>query len=72
MPLLTSSSQSQSLMRLSTRRTLWLRGKYRDSLSATVAVAALGVQLQQSMQETAVWGQMMDYHFLMVAAVRLV
>ena len=72
MPLLTSSSQSQSLMRLSTSHTLWLRGKYRDSLSATVAVAALGVQLQRSVQETAVWEQMMDYHFLMVAAVRLV
>ena len=59
-------------MRLSTRRTLWLRGKYRDSLSATVAVVALGVPLQQSVQETAVWEQMMDYHFLMVAAVRIV
>ena len=72
MPLLTSSSQSQSIMGLSTSHTLWLRGKYLDSLSATVAAAALGVPLQQSVQETAVWEQMMDYHFLMVAAVLLV
>lgn len=49
-----------------------LHGRFQDSLSVTVALVALEVLSQQSVQEIAVLKQMMGSHFLMVTVVQLV